>query len=67
MYLNRNFQHLESNCCPDCAQPYLKFGIGYDRGINCTNCGYTVPIGKYQEVMKNYFKRMNKLESEESL
>lgn len=61
----KNFNHLESNCCPDCSQPYLKFGVGYDRGINCTNCGYTVPKEKYQQVMKDYFRRIDKAEARE--
>lgn len=64
MQLDRNFQLLESNQCPDCTLPYLKFGVGYDRGINCMNCGYIVPIDKYREVVKDYWIRVDKSESQ---
>lgn len=65
MYVNRNFQLLESNQCPDCMSPYFKSGTGYDRGIHCNNCGYTVPIEKYREVMKAYFARMSRFDEQE--
>lgn len=63
MRFNRNFSNLESNCCPDCSLPYFKYGVGYDRGIHCQNCGYTVPIEKYREVIKDFQKRINLAEA----
>lgn len=59
MFSTRNFQLIETNCCPDCALPYVRHGVGHPDGIHCQNCGYTVPMKKYQEVMKAYWAKIN--------
>lgn len=52
MLINPNFQLLEQNMCPGCMSPFIKTGIGYDRGIHCNNCGFETPVAKYREVMQ---------------
>ena len=54
-----DLKNLESNRCPviTCGQPFLKTGVGYDRGINCSQCGHTVPIDQYKEIMRKFIRK----------